>query len=81
MRRCCTSSQEEGGGWPYAGLTFDTAGNLYGTTALGGNLNHKRNGWGCRVVFQAVTEFNWRMVGDSAASLHRPSGRFSGGSA
>jgi uncharacterized repeat protein (TIGR03803 family) len=26
----------KGGGWVYAGLIFDSAGNLYGTTALGG---------------------------------------------
>jgi uncharacterized repeat protein (TIGR03803 family) len=28
------------GGWPLAGLVMDPAGNLYGTTFLGGAFNH-----------------------------------------
>jgi uncharacterized repeat protein (TIGR03803 family) len=32
------------GEWPYAGLVFDAAGNLYGTAAFGGD-------WGCGTVF------------------------------
>ena len=39
------------GYYPYAGLIFDAAGNLYGTTVYGGHLrcNH---GYGCGTVFQ-----------------------------
>jgi uncharacterized repeat protein (TIGR03803 family) len=36
---------------PYAGLLMDPAGNLYGTTYFGGNLNDC-NGQGCGVVFK-----------------------------
>jgi uncharacterized repeat protein (TIGR03803 family) len=38
------------GAGPYAGLIFDAAGNLYGTTALGGGSGC--NGFGCGVVFE-----------------------------
>jgi uncharacterized repeat protein (TIGR03803 family) len=41
------------GAGPDAGLVFDSAGNLYGTTEGGGNLNQCVNyGGGCGVVFQ-----------------------------
>jgi len=39
------------GGSPWAGLTIDSAGNLYGTTYSGGNLNNCSDG-GCGVVFK-----------------------------
>jgi uncharacterized repeat protein (TIGR03803 family) len=39
------------GGFPEGGLTMDPAGNLYGTTSRGGNLNHCQGG-GCGVVFK-----------------------------
>jgi len=39
------------GDGPFAGLTFDLAGNLYGTTQAGGNLAGC-NGYGCGVVFR-----------------------------
>ncbi|MGA8149439.1 MAG: choice-of-anchor tandem repeat GloVer-containing protein [Terriglobales bacterium] len=39
------------GGVPYAGLIFDQAGNLYGTTTSRGNLSYC-NGTGCGVVFK-----------------------------
>jgi uncharacterized repeat protein (TIGR03803 family) len=41
-------------GWfPSAGLVFDAAGNLYGTTDYGGKLNncHSEYANGCGVVF------------------------------
>jgi uncharacterized repeat protein (TIGR03803 family) len=41
------------GAQPWAGLTFDTAGNLYGTTAIGGHQNCDTwDGKGCGVVFK-----------------------------
>src|SRR5579885_3012174 len=40
-----------GGGYPYAGLVLDGAGNLYGTASTGGNLS-SCNGQGCGVVFK-----------------------------
>jgi uncharacterized repeat protein (TIGR03803 family) len=39
------------GGFPEGGLTMDPAGNLYGTTYTGGNLNDCQGG-GCGVVFK-----------------------------
>jgi uncharacterized repeat protein (TIGR03803 family) len=41
------------GFWPYAALTIDSKGNIYGTTANGGNLNCGIGG-GCGVVFQII---------------------------
>jgi uncharacterized repeat protein (TIGR03803 family) len=42
---------EEDGVFPFAGLLLDAAGNLYGTTANGGDLNCNA-GVGCGVVFK-----------------------------
>jgi len=43
-------------GWfPYGGLTFGRAGNLYGTTGLGGNLNCNPPN-GCGIVFQLTPQ-------------------------
>jgi uncharacterized repeat protein (TIGR03803 family) len=39
------------GATPLAGVTFDSAGNIYGTTALGGDLSCN-NGAGCGTVFK-----------------------------
>jgi uncharacterized repeat protein (TIGR03803 family) len=39
------------GSQPWAGVIFDQAGNLYGTTIVGGNLSYC-NGGGCGVVFE-----------------------------
>ena len=39
------------GGFPYAGLIFDAAGNLYGTTSVGGIYDNQCNPSGCGVVF------------------------------
>jgi uncharacterized repeat protein (TIGR03803 family) len=42
----------EDGLYPLAGLTFDAAGNLYGTTQQGGNLNYCTQANGCGTVFE-----------------------------
>jgi uncharacterized repeat protein (TIGR03803 family) len=44
-------SQSHDGGAPYAGLTFDKNGNLYGTTSYGGAYKCS-NGYVCGTVFQ-----------------------------
>ncbi len=41
------------GGFPYAALTIDSAGNIYGTTGSGGNLHCEASG-GCGVAFQII---------------------------
>ena len=42
------------GASPDAGLTFDSSGNLYGTTVAGGDLNCSNSGIGCGTVFQLM---------------------------
>ncbi len=50
--------QFKGGNWgPWAGVIFDQAGNLYGTTLAGGNLN-ACGGQGCGVVFKLAPNSN-----------------------
>jgi uncharacterized repeat protein (TIGR03803 family) len=44
-------NQGTNGGWPVAGLVRDAAGNLYGTTEYGGDLNCNE-GVGCGTVFK-----------------------------
>jgi uncharacterized repeat protein (TIGR03803 family) len=46
-----TFNGDTDGGVPHAGLTMDSAGNLYGTTSYGGNLTDCQAG-GCGVVFK-----------------------------
>jgi uncharacterized repeat protein (TIGR03803 family) len=41
---------------PYAGLSMDRAGNFYGTTVYGGNLNNCDLSYGCGVVFKLARE-------------------------
>ena len=48
-----TFSGSADGAGPVAGLTFDTAGNLYSTTAYGGNLSCDPD-YGCGVVFKLM---------------------------
>jgi uncharacterized repeat protein (TIGR03803 family) len=40
------------GGWPYAGLILDAAGDLYGTTTQGGGSGTGCRGYGCGTVFK-----------------------------
>ena len=40
------------GGQPYGGVVFDAAGNLLGTTSIGGNTNDCPDGGGCGVVYR-----------------------------
>jgi uncharacterized repeat protein (TIGR03803 family) len=43
---------EGDGAGPYSGLVFDQTGNLYGTTAYGGNIDACIGGLGCGTVFE-----------------------------
>lgn len=47
---------------PYSGVTFDAAGDLYGTTALGGSLaciqNSPYDTWGCGTIFELTKTGN-----------------------
>jgi uncharacterized repeat protein (TIGR03803 family) len=45
--------ESDNGFWPYAALTIDNAGNIYGSTGNGGNLSCGISG-GCGVVFQII---------------------------
>ena len=53
----CSRTNCADGGTAFAGLIFDAEGNLYGTTASGGDLN-RCNGGGCGVVFQLTPNAN-----------------------
>ena len=48
----CSLTNCADGAVPLAGLVFDSAGNLYGTTGYGGNSVPGCNGLGCGVVFE-----------------------------
>ena len=53
LYKFCTQNNCTDGLGPWAGLTFDQKGNLYGTTELGGAHNGcGTNGLGCGVVFK-----------------------------
>jgi len=46
------------GGSPAAGLVFDAAGNLYGTTSQGGSHSMDCGSVGCGVVFELISQAN-----------------------
>ncbi len=49
---------------PSGPLSFDAAGNIYGTAQLGGNFNHlpcSTGGLGCGTVYQLIKSQNWAM--------------------
>jgi uncharacterized repeat protein (TIGR03803 family) len=52
---CAFSVCTTNGYWPYAGVVFDNAGNLYGTTAWGGGsvykLSPQGNGWNSETLY------------------------------
>ena len=52
-------STEDGSG-PLAALTFDAAGNLYGTTYIGGTLNCGYGQNGCGLVLSAHIHLRWQ---------------------
>jgi uncharacterized repeat protein (TIGR03803 family) len=62
---------QQDGGWPYAGLVFDNAGNLYGATTVGGN------GAGGTVFQLAPQGSNWNY--QPLCSFTRQMGELAGG--
>ena len=61
------------GEYPYAGLIFDAAGNLYGTTETGGTYGENCDG-GCGTVFK-LNHGTWK-----AEVLYKFTGNSDGGS-
>jgi uncharacterized repeat protein (TIGR03803 family) len=52
---------EADGGYPMGSLTLDAAGNLYGTSSIGGDVNCFNGGtqpWGCGVIFKLAHNSN-----------------------
>ena len=66
------------GGFPTAGLIFDAAGNLYGTTQLGGNLR-VCGGQGCGVVFELQPGSNGSWTESVLHSFNPNDGYITGG--
>ncbi|HEX3819424.1 MAG TPA: choice-of-anchor tandem repeat GloVer-containing protein [Candidatus Sulfotelmatobacter sp.] len=50
------------GMWPVAGLTVDAAGNLYGTTEIGGAFGTSVNGYGTVFVLRPVSGGGWNEI-------------------
>jgi len=54
------------GGYPYAGVAFDSRGNLYGTTAAGGNASCDPGNTGCGTLFKVGLTGNLTVLYDFA---------------
>ena len=67
LHRFCSSGLCRDGQGPYAGVISDQAGNLFGTTYSGGDLNQCK-GYGCGVVFKLTPNSNDRW---NETVLHR----------
>jgi uncharacterized repeat protein (TIGR03803 family) len=76
----CPQANCADGALPQAGVIFDSAGNLYGTTLAGGNQNCQEEGPGCGTVFELQpsqtgwTESILYAFGDNTADGHYPLG-------
>jgi uncharacterized repeat protein (TIGR03803 family) len=62
---------------PSADLTFDSAGNLYGTTAQGGTKNNYCAGNGCGAVFQLTPNGDGTWTEHTLYSFSGPDGQWS----
>jgi uncharacterized repeat protein (TIGR03803 family) len=58
LHNFCSAPACADGGEPYVGLVFDSSGNLYGTTFLGGSHLGGCGGLGCGVAFQLTPSGN-----------------------
>jgi len=63
------------GFYPYAGLIFDQSGNLYGTTAWGGNFNYCSTD-GCGVVFKLAPNSQGGWTETVLHAFNGPAGAF-----
>jgi uncharacterized repeat protein (TIGR03803 family) len=61
---------------PAGGLTFDTTGNLYGTTTAGGAYSNCFNGDTCGTVFELLPRNDGRWVGKVLHSFNGTNGSF-----
>jgi uncharacterized repeat protein (TIGR03803 family) len=66
----CSQTKCADGGIPYAGLAFDAAGDLYGTTSSGGNLNCG----GCGTVFELTPSVSGSWTETSLITFGGPDG-------
>jgi uncharacterized repeat protein (TIGR03803 family) len=64
------SFREPQGAYPQGSLIFDQAGNLYGTTSQGGNLNQCRPASGCGFVFELTPNADGSWTEKALYSFH-----------
>jgi len=58
----CTKSQCSDGAYPYAELTLDASGNVYGTAGIGGGNLDQGPDTGCGVVFQITPSGSYKIL-------------------